>query len=72
MSKYTNYEKVSQTYDELRHAGHVDTMTNVVCGVLRKKPEDVSKRVKRESKWFLRTPCSYETSIFLTDKFQLT
>jgi len=41
MSKYTNYEKVSQTYDELRHAGHVDTMTNVLCGILRKKPEDV-------------------------------
>jgi len=41
MSKYTNYEKISQTYDELRHAGHVDTMTNVVCGILRKKPEDV-------------------------------
>lgn len=41
MSKYTNYEKVSQTYDELRHAGHVDTMTNVICGILRKKPEDV-------------------------------
>lgn len=41
MSKYTNYEKISQTYDELRHAGHVDTMTNVVCGILRKKAEDV-------------------------------
>lgn len=41
MSKYTNYEKVSQTYDELRHAGHVDTMTNVICGILRKKPEEV-------------------------------
>jgi len=41
MSKYTNYEKISQTYDELRHAGHVDTMTNVLCGILRKSPEDV-------------------------------
>lgn len=41
MSKYTNYEKISQTYDELRHAGHVGTITNVLCGMLRKKPEDV-------------------------------
>lgn len=42
MSKYTNYEKVSQTYDSVRHATGVDTMTSILSGVLKKRPEEIS------------------------------
>jgi len=41
MSKYTDYDTVSQTYDNLRYATGVELLTSVACGVLNKKPEDV-------------------------------
>jgi len=41
MSKYTDYDTVSQTYDNLRYATGVELMTSISCGLLGKKPEDV-------------------------------
>jgi len=41
MSKYTNYDKVSQTYDSVRYASGVETMTNILSGVLKKAPEEI-------------------------------
>jgi len=42
MSKYTNYDKVSQTYDSIRYASGVETMTNILSGVLKKNPEEIN------------------------------
>ena len=41
MSKYTNYEKVSQTYDSVRYASGVETISCILAGILKKKPEEV-------------------------------
>jgi len=41
MSKYTNYDKVSQTYDSVRYASGVETMTNILAGILKKNPEEI-------------------------------
>jgi len=41
MSKYTNYDKVSQTYDNLRYATGVELITSIACGVIKKEPEEV-------------------------------
>jgi len=42
MSKYTNYEQVSQTYDNIRHASGVEIMTKVLSGMLKKSPEEIN------------------------------
>lgn len=41
MSKYTDYETVSQTYDNLRFATGVEVIASISCGLLNKKPEEV-------------------------------
>jgi len=41
MSKYTDYETVSQTYDNLRYATGVELIASISCGLLNKKAEDV-------------------------------
>lgn len=42
MSKYTNYENVSKTYDNIRYATGVETIVSIVSGLLRMKPEEVN------------------------------
>lgn len=41
MSKYTDYDTVSQTYDNIRYATGVELIASIVCGLLGKKPDEI-------------------------------